>query len=157
MTRGPETLAASALHPRALQDAALLACLLLWLGCTGWLRPLTLPDEGRYASVAWGMLSSGDWLTPALNGLPFFHKPPLFYWITAASLGLFGMNEWAARLASLFGAVAACASIWLLVRRWATPAAGRWTVLALAAQPLFFMGAQFANLDMLLAGCVTAT
>ncbi|MEP6791457.1 MAG: glycosyltransferase family 39 protein [Ramlibacter sp.] len=145
------------MRPHAFKDVALLACVLLWLGCTGWLRPLTLPDEGRYASVAWAMLSSGDWLTPALNGLPFFHKPPLFYWITAASLGLFGMNEWAARLASLLGAVAACASIWLLVRRWATPAAARWTVLALVAQPLFFMGAQFANLDMLLAGCVTAT
>ena len=55
-------------------------------GATAWLRPLTLPDEGRYVGVAWEMLRSGDWLTPTLDGLPFFHKPPLFYWITAASL-----------------------------------------------------------------------
>ena len=41
----------------------------LWLGCTAWIRPLMLPDEGRYASVAWEMLASGDWLTPTLNGL----------------------------------------------------------------------------------------
>ena len=54
--------------------------------CTAWLRPLLLPDEGRYAGVAWEMLRSGDWLTPTLNGLPYFHKPPLFYWLTASSL-----------------------------------------------------------------------
>ena len=38
------------------------------------------------------MLRSGDWLVPTENGLPFFHKPPLFYWITAASMKLFGVN-----------------------------------------------------------------
>ena len=56
--------------------------ILLWLAATVWLRPLALPDEGRYVGVAWEMMRSGDWLTPTLDGLPFFHKPPLFYWIT---------------------------------------------------------------------------
>src|SRR5450432_551296 len=59
-----------------------------WLGCLAWLRPLSLPDEGRYVGVAWEMLRSGDWITPTLDGLPFFHKPPLFYWITATALDL---------------------------------------------------------------------
>jgi 4-amino-4-deoxy-L-arabinose transferase-like glycosyltransferase len=54
-----------------------------WLACTAWLRPLALPDEGRYVGVAWEMVRSGDWITPTLNGLPYFHKPPLFYWLTA--------------------------------------------------------------------------
>ena len=58
----------------------------LWFGCTAWLRPLAIPDEGRYVGVAWEMLRSGDWLVPTLDGLPFFHKPPLFYWISAASM-----------------------------------------------------------------------
>ena len=51
---------------------------LLWLGCTAWMRPLSLPDEGRYVGVAWEMLRSGNWLTPTLDALPFLHKPPLF-------------------------------------------------------------------------------
>ena len=62
------------------------AAALLWLGFTLGLRRLALPDEGRYVGVAWEMLRSGNWLVPTLDGLPFFHKPPLFYWLTAASL-----------------------------------------------------------------------
>ena len=48
-----------------------------WLAATAWLRPLAVPDEGRYVGVAWDMLRTGDWLVPRLDGLPYFHKPPL--------------------------------------------------------------------------------
>ena len=77
---------------------------MIWLSATAWTRPLILPDEGRYVGVAWGMLKLGDWAVPRLDGLPFFHKPPLFYWITALSMELFGVNEWAARLTSVLAA-----------------------------------------------------
>ena len=137
--------------------AAVAALIVLWLGATAWMRPLMLPDEGRYAGVAWEMMRSGDWLTPTLNGLPFFHKPPLFYWITAAAMSLFGAHEWSARVASLFGALLGAFSIYLFVRRWSGERAARLTLVALLVQPLFYIGGQFANLDMLVAGCITAT
>ena len=54
------------------------ALALLWLTFSLGARSLTLPDEGRYVGVAWEMLRSGNWLIPTENGLPFFHKPPLF-------------------------------------------------------------------------------
>ncbi len=146
----------SGLPPRQ-RFAALLALTLAWLAATAWMRPLTLPDEGRYVGVAWEMLRSGDWLTPTLDGLPFFHKPPLFYWITALSLGLFGPHEWAARLASLLGAGAVALALALFVRRWRGEPAARAALLVLATQPFFFIGAQFANLDMLVAGCIGVT
>ena len=129
----------------------------LWLGCTAWIRPLMLPDEGRYASVAWEMLASGDWLTPTLNGLPFFHKPPLFYWISGAALAVTGQTEFAARAGSLVGATLAGISLFLFTLRWSGPEMARRAVLVLMVQPLLFLGAQFANLDMLVAGCITAT
>ncbi|HEY9460708.1 MAG TPA: hypothetical protein VIR04_07905, partial [Paralcaligenes sp.] len=72
----------------------------LWLAATTWTRPLLLPDEGRYVGVAWSMLDVGQFSVPRLDGLPFFHKPPLFYWITALAMQCFGANEWAARLSS---------------------------------------------------------
>lgn len=134
-----------------------LALIAVWLGATAWLRPLMLPDEGRYASVAMEMLRSGDWLTPTLNGLPFFHKPPLFYWISGAAMMLTGSNELAARSASLVGATMGAIALYLFVRRWCGMASARRAVIVLAVQPLFFLGAQFANLDMLVAGCITAT
>ena len=137
--------------------ALALALIILWHGFTAWMRPLMLPDEGRYVGVAWEMLRSGDWLTPTLDGLPFFHKPPLFYWITAASMSVFGLHEWAARVAPVLGASLGAFSLYLFMRRWAGERMARLTLVALLAQPLFFIGGQFANLDMLVAGCITAT
>ncbi|MFA6473067.1 MAG: hypothetical protein WCU00_13630, partial [Candidatus Latescibacterota bacterium] len=66
-----------------------LVILLPFLG----LRPLWLPDEGRYAEVAREMIVSGDWLSPQLNFAPHFTKPPLTYWFTAFSMKIFGQNE----------------------------------------------------------------
>jgi len=43
-------------------------------------------DEPRYASIAREMARSGDWITPRLWGHPWFEKPPLLYWMTAASI-----------------------------------------------------------------------
>ena len=71
-----------------------LAALFLLLLLLAALRPLALPDEGRYAEIGRWMLHSGDWLTPRLNGIPFFHKPPYLYWLEAVSLAIFGINAW---------------------------------------------------------------
>ena len=121
----------------------------VWLTFSIGVRPLSLPEEGRYVGVAWEMLRSGDWLVPTENGLPFFHKPPLFYWLTAASMQLFGTTEWAARLASLFAAMLGATALYRLAGRWVGERTARWTVLVLATEPFFFGAAQFANLDLL--------
>ena len=125
-----------------------------WLAFSIGLRPLTLPEEGRYVGVAWEMLRSGDWLVPTQDGLPFFHKPPLFYWITAASMQLFGANAAAARAAPLLGAMlGALGLVWFVARRVGAEHA-RWTGLVLMTLPFFFGAAQFANLDMLVAAFI---
>ncbi len=70
-------------------------------------RVLQHPDEGRYAEIAREMSVSGDWLTPRLNGLKYFEKPPLQYWLTAATFDVFGVHAWTARLwPALSGALA---------------------------------------------------
>jgi len=130
---------------------------LVWLGSTGWARPLMLPDEGRYVGVAWEMLRSGDWLTPTLDGLPYFHKPPLFYWLTALGMGVMGANEWAARVAPLLGGTASATAVYLFGRRWIDGRTAKAAVAALLSQPMYFLAAQFANMDMLVAGGLTVT
>ncbi len=62
--------------------------------------PLFDEDEGAYSEVTREMLHSGDFITPRLNGDTFFHKPPMIYWAQAASVALFGLNEFALRLPS---------------------------------------------------------
>lgn len=126
------------------------------LTALAWTRPLLLPDEGRYVGVAWEMLRSGDWLTPTLNGLPYFHKPPLFYWITAASMGVFGPGEWSARLAPLIGSWLAAMAGFVFTRRWWGERAAWLALVSLLSMPLFYLGGQFANMDMLVAGLITA-
>ena len=127
-----------------------------WLVATAWMRPLALPDEGRYVGVAWEMLRSGNWLVPTLDGLPYFHKPPLFYWLTALALPLVDASRIAARVAPLAGAFLASGSLYFFARRWAGVVTARIVLAMVATSPLFFFGAQYANLDMLVAGCITA-
>ena len=60
-------------------------------------RPLLPVDETRYATVAWEMWLRGDFLVPYLNGEPYSHKPPLFFWLIHAGWWLFGVHEWVVR------------------------------------------------------------
>jgi 4-amino-4-deoxy-L-arabinose transferase-like glycosyltransferase len=69
----------------------------LWMACVPF-RPLFDPDEGRYAEIPREMAASGDWVTPRLNGLKYFEKPPLQYWATAAAYSVFGVHDWSSRL-----------------------------------------------------------
>ncbi len=69
----------------------------VWFATAG-TRVLIHPDEGRYAVLSLEMLRSGDWVTPRLNGLLYFEKPPMQYWIGALFFKLFGITEFAARL-----------------------------------------------------------
>src|SRR6476660_809673 len=61
-------------------------------------RRLANPDEGRYSEISREMAASGDWVTPRLNGIKYFEKPPLQYWATAAAYKAFGEHHWTARL-----------------------------------------------------------
>lgn len=54
-------------------------------------------DEINFAEAAREMIVLGDYLRVHINFLPFWEKPPLFFWMQAASMHLFGVNEYAAR------------------------------------------------------------
>ena len=94
--------------------------LLLWffLGFLPLLvRPLWEPDEGRYAEIPREMLATGDWLTPRLNGVLYFEKPALQYWLSALSMKLFGVNGAAARLPLALASGLMIWAAWRLAKR----------------------------------------
>jgi 4-amino-4-deoxy-L-arabinose transferase-like glycosyltransferase len=68
---------------RALAIGFALAMLLLRL----WVEP---PDHGytRYATIAFEMLRSGDWVAPQLDGRLYVDKPPIAIWLIAAPMAL---------------------------------------------------------------------
>ncbi|MGE5234815.1 MAG: ArnT family glycosyltransferase [Acidobacteriota bacterium] len=91
---------------RALTGPVLLTAAAVALACTlaGGLAPLTDRDESRYAGVVRAMRSTGDLLVPRLDGRLFPDKPPLSYWLQAASTALLGESELALRLPSALSA-----------------------------------------------------
>src|ERR1700744_1340202 len=83
--------------------ATILACVVL-LALLGH-KPLTNWDEGIYAEISREMLSLGV-LVPHWNYQPWFEKPPLMFWITAAFFKIFGVSDFWARAGSAFSGVA---------------------------------------------------
>ena len=119
----------------------------LWFGTLGY-RHLIHPDEGRYAEIAREMLAGGDWVTPRLNGILYFEKPALQYWMTALSFAALGLNEFAARLwPALTGALAVLGA-WWVVRRAVNAQAALYAACVLGSSVWWIANGHFLNLDM---------
>ena len=80
-------------------------------------RDLLVPDETRYGEIPREMIVSGDWVVPHLNGVRYFEKPVLGYWVHAGSLLLFGENAFAVRLPSALAVGLSALLIFLLARQ----------------------------------------
>ncbi|CAG0988791.1 4-amino-4-deoxy-L-arabinose transferase [Burkholderiales bacterium] len=114
------------------------------------LRKLQHPDEGRYAEIAREMAVSGDWLTPRLNGIKYFEKPPLQYWVTAASYRVFEIDQWTARLAPATAGFLTIVAVGLTAASLAGPTAGAYAALVLAGCVWHIGLSHFVTLDALL-------
>lgn len=80
-------------------------------------RDLIVPDETRYAEIPREMIADGDWVAPHLNGLRYFEKPVLGYWVHAGSILLFGENNFAVRLPSALAVGLSALLIYMLICR----------------------------------------
>jgi 4-amino-4-deoxy-L-arabinose transferase-like glycosyltransferase len=112
------------------------------------------PDEPRYASIAREMARSGDWVTPRLNGQPWFEKPPLYYWSAAIGFRVFDSPEKAARAPSGVFGVCALLAMALAARRFFGPGAAftlTWMLPATVGMTGF---AHAAATDMPFAACL---
>jgi 4-amino-4-deoxy-L-arabinose transferase-like glycosyltransferase len=111
-------------------------------------RNLVRPDEGRYAEIAREMLASSDWITPRLNGIKYFEKPPLQYWMTAAAYWSFGESEWTARLWTALSGFAGIVITGLAGARLFGRAAGFNAAVVLAGSFLYIGIGHMNTLDM---------
>ncbi len=134
-------------------------CALLVYGYFGRIDgyPLQDPDEGRYGEIAREMAVSGDWVTPTLNHVKYFDKPPLLYWLVAASFRVFGVSEGVARLVPAAAGVLTVVITFLLGRSMLGTPGALLAAIILATSPLFFLFSQALTTDMVLTACVTAT
>src|SRR5579872_5069760 len=89
----------------------------VYVGCM--VSPPSLMDDvdAVQAQISRNMLSSGDWVTARLDGIPYLEKAPLIYWLMAGSFRIFGPYDWAARIPVVLSALALA---------WVTAAFGTW-------------------------------
>jgi 4-amino-4-deoxy-L-arabinose transferase len=127
---------AAALERRPAVALAILAAgVLLWqLGAYG----LWESTEARYAEIAAAMVRTGDWLTPRLNGIAHFDKPPLAYWASAGSMALLGIDELAARLPLALASLATLLVVYRAAERTMCARAATFAFLVLLSSPLWF-------------------
>jgi len=136
-------------HPISRLAIALLiaALVVVWFAGLNY-RKLANPDEGRYAEIPREMVESGDWITPRLNRIKYFEKPPLQYWTTALAYRAFGMSDWTARL---WPALTGCLGIlfaYFSGRRLFGVRVGIFTASVLASTFYYVAFAHIATLDM---------
>jgi 4-amino-4-deoxy-L-arabinose transferase-like glycosyltransferase len=111
-------------------------------------RHLANPDEGRYSEISREMAVTGDWVTPRLNGLKYFEKPPLQYWATAFAYKAFGANEYTSRIYVWLCAIATLLIVGYTGARLGNRETGMGAMLALVASPYFMALGGIVTLDM---------
>ncbi|PYQ66367.1 MAG: glycosyl transferase [Acidobacteria bacterium] len=150
----PQT-ASDTLAPRTRLALGLLALLLFFGGLGSY--PLLEPDEGRYAEIPREMLARRDFVTPRLNGVLYFEKPPLYYWLNAAALSLPGRPEVVCRIFSALFGLGGVGLAWLLGRSIGGARAGLTAAIVLGSSPLWAALSRANIIDMALAFFLSAT
>ncbi|HEX5421356.1 MAG TPA: phospholipid carrier-dependent glycosyltransferase [Gammaproteobacteria bacterium] len=119
-------------------------------------RPLDSPDEVRYGAIAHEMLTSGDWISPHFNGVRYFEKPVLGYWLNSASLAVLGETPFALRLPEALATGFTALIVLGLARRFLTAFAA-WLAAGIFLTTFLVAGVgTFAVLDAYLALFLTA-
>ncbi len=125
----------------------LIAVTVIWFANLEY-RKLIKPDEGRYAEIPREMVVSGDWVTPRLNDLKYFEKPPLQYWATATAYEVFGQHQWTSRLWTALTGFAGILLVWFAgIRLFGREAAG-YAAILLGSSMLYVLMAHIDTLDM---------
>ena len=80
-------------------------------------RPMIVPDEVRYAEIPREMIQTGDWVVPRLDGLDYFEKPVMGYWLTGIAMLAFGENAFAVRFPPAMAAGLSALMVAWIMRR----------------------------------------
>src|ERR1700688_4027969 len=78
----------------------------VYVGCM--ISPPSLMDDvdAVQAQIARNMLTSGDWVTARLDGIPYLEKAPLIYWLIGGCFRIFGETDVVARIPIVVSALA---------------------------------------------------
>jgi len=115
-------------------------------------------DETRYAAITKAMFSTGDWVTPFLNGEPFLEKPPLLFWLGALSYKIFGnTSDFVSRFPTAMFAVFTVFFTYFFARKALGQAFGLISAMILLSSVWFLLFSHVVILDIGFLSLVTAS
>lgn len=130
----------------------LIAILVVLMLATAHLWGVVETSEARYAEISREMYRSGDWMHPTLLNIHHYHKPPITYWLTAASYFVFGVNPFATRVPLT---ISFAVQVWLVSRiakqLFPNPHAACYSALVYATLPIVLLSARGLTTDSYLA------
>ena len=135
----------------------LFLCFSIFYLLTANVRPIGIPDEARYTSVAYQMYLNKDYINPLLNNVLFMDKPILYYWLEVFSMHLFGVNNLALRIPPLMLSLVSMMAVYITAHRFFNAAAAWLATAILGTSPLWFIFSQYTNLDIEVAAWLTLT
>ncbi len=74
-------------------------------------------DEVNFAEIAREMIVNKNYLNVQINYQPFWEKPPLFFWLQALSMKIFGINEFASRFPNVLVGISSILSIFYIGKK----------------------------------------
>lgn len=118
---------------------------------------LGVPDEARYVEIPREMIVLHDYITPHLNFLKYFEKPPLFYWMQCLAIKTLGFHRLVYRLPTLLMGVCGVLMTFFFTYRWYGRKTAWIAGFILAFSPLYFIMAHYITLDMTLSVFLSAS
>jgi 4-amino-4-deoxy-L-arabinose transferase-like glycosyltransferase len=111
-------------------------------------------DASQYAEISREMMLSGDYLHIYDRGIEYLDKPPLHFWLSAASMRIFGINNFGYKLPSILFALWAVFATYKLGRRLYGDITGRMAALILASCQGMFLWTNDIRCDTILMSCL---
>ena len=113
--------------------------------------PLMDVDETRYAIMSRDLITAGNWDSLFLNYEPFLEKPPLYFWLVAHSINIFGeFSEFAVRAPIALIASVLTFATYFLGKKIISRKFGMLSSIVLLSSAFFLIFAHVAILDMVL-------
>jgi 4-amino-4-deoxy-L-arabinose transferase-like glycosyltransferase len=133
---------------------------LLLFACVGvyvvgsFMIPLMDIDASQYASISREMLERNSFLQVFDLGKDYLDKPPMLFWLSALSMKIFGIHDWAYRIPSLLFLGVALYATFKFAQLFYSTQTARLATLILACSQAFFLIAHDVRTDTMLVGWV---
>lgn len=130
--------------------------LAVYVGTSGW-PPLLDSSDAGHAEAAREMLQSHNWVILHIDGIRYLEKPPMQFWMVAASYAVFGATAFATRFPLALAVVALVLMVYFFARRWFGERAGFYSGLVVCASPGVFLFTRIMIPEAIYALFFTAT